>query len=79
MQKEKMMEDFLKKKGAVPTLEKVHPISGNESALVTLKTTRAAAVYIRHSLSLIEQIGLDNKKELGKALAAEGSLYEMGA
>lgn len=73
-----MMEGFLKQKGAVPKMELTPLASGNESALITLRTTKAVAVYIKHSLCLIQQMGLENKKALDKALAEEGHLYEMG-
>ncbi|KTD31640.1 hypothetical protein Lmor_2516 [Legionella moravica] len=50
----------------------------NEERVVTLKTTKAKAVQIKHTLTFIDQLGFENDKELKKALDLEYRHYTQG-
>ncbi|KTD43636.1 hypothetical protein [Legionella quateirensis] len=50
----------------------------NEERVVTLKTTKAKAVHIKHALTFIEQLGFENEKELKKALEQDYRHYSIG-
>ncbi|WP_298627989.1 hypothetical protein [uncultured Legionella sp.] len=45
---------------------------------VSLKTTKAKAVHIKHALTFIAQLGSENEKELKKALEQEYARYRIG-
>lgn len=49
-----------------------------EEERVTLKTTKAKAVHIKHVLTFIEQLGFENEKELKKVLEQECNHYHIG-
>lgn len=52
--------------------------SDNERGVLTLKTTKAKAVHIRHALTFIEQLGFENEKALKKAVKEDYKQYCIG-
>ncbi|WP_298627986.1 hypothetical protein [uncultured Legionella sp.] len=50
----------------------------DEQTVITLKTTKAKAMHIRHALTFIELLGFENKKELKKALKEDYQEYLVG-
>jgi hypothetical protein len=46
--------------------------------IVPFKATKAKATYIRHTLTLVYQLGLDNKEKLKSALEKQYNTYHLG-
>lgn len=50
----------------------------HEEARVTIKTTKAKAVHIKHVLTFIEQLGFENEQELKNVLEQDSIHYQIG-
>ncbi len=50
----------------------------NKNVNVTLKATKAKVVHIKHVLTFIQQLGMENEKELKKALVQDYTHYRFG-
>jgi hypothetical protein len=89
----KVMRCLVKEKNFLPEGDKKsHAVNGlskkdlliasenpeNKGVVVTLETTKAKAVHMKHVLTLVNQLGIENKQELKKALQQDYSHYSIG-
>ena len=50
----------------------------NQNLPITLKITKAKAIHMRHTLNLVDRIGLEHEGELKRALEQEYEHYRLG-
>jgi len=71
-----VMEDLKRESGLLPLIDV--PYAENDSKLVTVKLTKAKAVYMKHSLMFINQLSEKDPIELKRAIKAEYETYFKG-
>ena len=89
----KVMRCLVKQKNFLPESEKKsHAVNGlskkelliesqkpeNKEVVVAIETTKAKAVHIKHVLTLVNQLGIENEHDLKKALQQDYSQYSIG-